>query len=174
MLEINTFVTDDRIADGNSLWKYTREGNIITGEGFVEPVNMKVSIELNEKELPKKMNRNYRDEVLEEIIYFYDSSDRLIKKEYYTEKGLIAVETFEYDNSPGSFSKNGLPRWYNIYVNNLNYINNLSKSIKKDIEIGTTYSKNYTNEYNKDGYPIASTIKSDGNDQYTYTYTTEY
>lgn len=179
--------------------KFTKKDNIIeVEEKSGDPASTAYyhrirTIELNSDNLPTKITYKYAESkenrstsdiitLASDIFYTYDSAKRLVKIAMHNAQSseLDATVTFEYDNAPGSVSKNGLPNWYNVYqcdysYSYANYINNLTKRTI------TSYNKNgaapkiinYTYEYNKEGYPISVTQQTVGS-EYIKTYHIEY
>lgn len=184
LTKIETRNTNKDIADGNGFTTFTRKKNLIYIETMAEPswTEYIKEIELNSENLPIKIT-SYTPKVNENpsisyTIYTYDSAKRVTKMEFYNanEKKPETTVTLEYDNSPGSVSKNGLPMWYNIYradygYSYANYINNVSKrTIVYNKSGEATTVMNYTYEYNKEGYPVSITQQVAGKeDSHKYT-----
>lgn len=174
--------TDKEMADGNSVTRFSREGNKINIVTSMDPFweTYEKEIELDENDIPIKMtykgmyfpDSEYDQEgmyystfkfdpktkkLLEEEIFHFDSSTKLFTYSY------------KYEDTPGAFSEVNLPLWFHAYINHtlrdgstaykslfINYVNNISEKnieyIADDIVYHTKV--NYTYSYNKNNFPI--------------------
>lgn len=206
--------TDKDIADGNTTTRFERKGNEIIVTFSNDPsweFHEEAIIKLGENDIPVKMTYTglfYPDDLFYDtgknglsITGFYESegiyystftfdpsTGKLIKEEIYgvgsrTEK--IFTYTYEYEDSPGIFSRINLPLWFHAYINHtirnaktglepsiINYVNNISK---KDIEylqgdIVYSIEINYSYQYNKSGFPISMHNDQDNTSTITIKY----
>ena len=91
------------------------------------------------------------------------------KPKIYWNQKLIATRTYEYEDTPGIFSKVDLPLWFYAYINQvgfllgtniayMNYFNNISKTSYEPTEPSDKDKAgeiSYNYKYNKDGFPIS-------------------
>lgn len=198
LIEVTYSPTDKNVADGNSITTFSREGNIITAKSSGEPSFYAYTqeIELGDNGLPAKISDKSLKEPGPEgkdlimaaptyILYTYDDSGKnLIEKRIYDAKTnqLMTTYNYSYDSKYGTISKNGLPAWYNIYIENqytyhfiyLNYANNLTKvefiNNAENYSVPTTFSYKYTDN----GYPSTVVSNTKDADEGSPSYTIEY
>lgn len=198
LIEVTYSPTDKNVADGNGSTTFSREGNIITVKSSGEPsfYTYTREIELGDNGLPLKIS----DKGLKEpgpdgkdltivaptyILYTYDDSGKnLIEKRIYDAQTnqLKTTQTYNYDSKYGAASKNGLPRWYNIYIENqytyrfiyLNYANNLTKIEFINNIDNYTVPTTFTYKYADNGYPLSIVSNIKDADEGSPSYIIEY
>ncbi len=177
--------TDKEMPDGNVFIEFKKEDNKIIVESTVDPFFDTIikEIELDENNIPIKITDKglyHREEKLEDgayysVLLFDPKTKNLIKEETFdiATSQLIATRTYQYENTPGIFSKTDFPLWFYAYQNQnyyhfslryyiiyFNYSNNISNMIIEDSRYNNIEKINYNYNYNKDGFPISIQINT--------------
>lgn len=186
--------TDPQKADGN-LIKFSKKGNKVIVTKSNDSESHTEEIELDENNIPIKMTykglyfpefEDYNNYTYHSSFTFDSQTQKLLKEEIFFENSsdIIYTYTYEYEDSPGIFSKVNLPLWFYVYCCHqfrnsttgiellfTNYANNiLEKNIAllvDDMILNTRI--NYTYSYNKNGFPSIVTThnRDEENDEFT-------
>lgn len=187
--------TDPPKADDNILIKFSRKGNKVIVTKSDNSESSTEEIELDENNIPIKMRYKglYFPEFEKYYNYTYHSSftfdsqtQELLKEEIFFENSsdIIYTYTYEYEDSPGIFSKVNLPLWFYAYCSHqfrnsttgiellfTNYANNIIEKnidlLVDDMILNTRI--NYTYSYNKDGFPniVTTHNRDEETDEFT-------
>lgn len=124
--------TDPQKADDNILIKFSRKGNKVIVTKSDNSESSAEEIELDENNIPIKMTYKglYFPEFEKYYNYTYHSSftfdsqtQELLKEEIFFENSsdIIYTYTYEYEDSPGIFSKVNLPLWF-MHIVVINFV----------------------------------------------------